>query len=86
MKYALDTNIVSLLMRRNENVTQAFDNDFLAAHPEITVEKKSDSPEEDKSVGDARLLIPTLKDFFNFLNCLFYLIQINNLLLRSFRL
>lgn len=37
---------------------------FLAAHPEIEVEKKTDSPDEDKSVGDARLLIPTLKDFF----------------------
>jgi len=42
-----------------------YNKDFLAAHPEITVEKKSDSPDEDKSVGDARLLIPTLKDFFD---------------------
>ena len=32
--------------------------------PEITVDKKSDSPDEDKSVHGARLLIPTLKDFF----------------------
>jgi hypothetical protein len=38
---------------------------FLAAHPEIIVNKKSDSPDEDKSVHDARLLIPTLQDFFN---------------------
>lgn len=37
---------------------------FLSAHPEIIVEKKSDSPDEDKSVHDARLLIPTLTDFF----------------------
>lgn len=37
---------------------------FLAAHPEITVGKKSDSPDVDKSVHDARLLIPTLGDFF----------------------
>lgn len=28
------------------------------------MEKKSDSPDEDKSVHDARLLIPTLIDFF----------------------
>ena len=42
-----------------------YNKDFLAAHPEIVVEKKSDSPDEDKSVGDARLLVPTLKDFFN---------------------
>ena len=37
---------------------------FLTLHPEIIVEKKSDSPDDDKSVHDARLLIPTLKDFF----------------------
>jgi hypothetical protein len=41
-----------------------YDSDFLAGHPQITVEKKSKSPDEDKSVGDARLLIPTLQDFF----------------------
>jgi hypothetical protein len=41
-----------------------YNKEFLAAHPEIEVEKKSDSPDEDKSVGDARLLVPTLKDFF----------------------
>jgi len=41
-----------------------YNKDFLAAHPEIAVEKKSDSPDEDKSVHDARLLIPTLIDFF----------------------
>jgi len=42
-----------------------YNKDFLDAHPQITVEKKTDSPEEDKSIGDARLLIPTLQDFFN---------------------
>ena len=26
--------------------------------------KKSDSPDEDKSIADAKALIPTLKDFF----------------------
>ena len=41
-----------------------YNKDFLAAHPEIIVEKKSDSPDEDKSVHDARLLLPTLIDFF----------------------
>lgn len=41
-----------------------YNKDFLAAHPEITLEKKSDSPDEDKSVHDARLLLPTLMDFF----------------------
>ena len=41
-----------------------YNKDFLNCHPEINVEKKSDSPDEDKSVHDAKLLIPTLKDFF----------------------
>ncbi len=41
-----------------------YNKDFLDAHPKIVVEKKSNSPDEDKSVNDARLLIPTLKDFF----------------------
>jgi hypothetical protein len=42
-----------------------FNKEFFAAHPEIVVDKKSDSPDEDKSVHDARLLVPTLQDFFN---------------------
>ena len=42
-----------------------YNKDWLATHPEIIVEKKSDSPDEDKSVGDARLLVPTLKEFFD---------------------
>ena len=41
-----------------------YNKDFMASHPEIIVEKKSDSPDEDKCVHDAKLLIPTLKDFF----------------------
>ena len=36
----------------------------MASYPDITVEKKSDSPDEDKSVHDSRILIPTMKDFF----------------------
>ena len=41
-----------------------YNKDFMASHPEITAGKKSGSPDEDKSVHDARLLIPTLQDFF----------------------
>jgi hypothetical protein len=41
-----------------------YNKDFFDKHPEIIIEKKSDSPDEDKSVGDARLLVPTLVDFF----------------------
>jgi hypothetical protein len=41
-----------------------YDGRFLASHPEIVVEKKSGSPDEDKSLADSKALIPTLKDFF----------------------
>ena len=43
---------------------QFYNDQFFKDHPEITIDKKSDSPDEDKSVHDARLLIPTLTDFF----------------------
>jgi hypothetical protein len=36
----------------------------MTSHPDIVVDKKSKSPDEDKSVHDAKLLIPTLTDFF----------------------
>ena len=41
-----------------------YNKDFLEAHPDIIVGKKSDSPDEDKSLADSKALIPTLKDFF----------------------
>ena len=41
-----------------------YNKDFMDSHPDIVVNKKSDSPDEDKSAHDSRLLIPTLKDFF----------------------
>lgn len=41
-----------------------YNQDFLKAHPDIVVEKKSDSPDEDKSLADSKALIPVLKDFF----------------------
>ena len=41
-----------------------YDKNFFEAHPDIKIEKKSNSPDEDKSVHDARLLIPALIDFF----------------------
>ena len=39
--------------------------DFLEAHPDIVIDKKSDSPDEDKSLHDSKTLIPVLKDFFD---------------------
>ena len=41
-----------------------YNKDFMSAHPDIVVDIKSDSPDVDKCVHDARLLIPTLNDFF----------------------
>jgi len=42
-----------------------YNKEYMKSHPEIVVEKKSDSPDEDKCVHDSKLLIPTLKDFFS---------------------
>ena len=41
-----------------------YNKDFLDKHPEIVPNRKTVSPDQDKSVHDARLLIPTLQDFF----------------------
>ena len=41
-----------------------YNQDFLKEHPEIVVEKKADSPDEDKSLADSKALIPVLTDFF----------------------
>ena len=41
-----------------------YNQEFLKSHPDIIVEKKSDSPDEDKSLADSKALIPVLKDFF----------------------
>lgn len=40
-----------------------YNKDFLQAHPDIIVEKKSDSPDEDKSLADSKALLPVLIDF-----------------------
>lgn len=41
-----------------------YNKEFLDSHPEIIIEKKSDSPDEDKSLSDSKALIPVLIDFF----------------------
>lgn len=41
-----------------------YNKDWLEKHTEIILEKKSDSPDEDKAACDTKLLIPTLQDFF----------------------
>ncbi len=40
-----------------------FDQEFKNRHPEIPIEKKSNSPDQDKSLGDARTLAPVLRQF-----------------------
>lgn len=40
-----------------------YNRDYLDSHPDIVVEKKSKSLDEDKSLADSKALIPTLKDF-----------------------
>lgn len=37
---------------------------FFETHLELVSNRKSDSPDEDKSIHDAKLLLPTLRDFF----------------------
>ena len=58
-KFGLVTNGLGIIRH-----ISFYDKDFLGAHPEIVLEKKSDSPDEDKSAFDTKLVIPTLQDFF----------------------
>ena len=60
----MSSNLASLPTVLESSHIAFYNKNFIASHPDITVEKKSDSPDEDKSVHDSRLLIPTLKDFF----------------------
>lgn len=41
-----------------------YNQDFLKQHPEIVLQKKTKSPDEDKCLSDSKALIPSLKDFF----------------------
>ena len=40
------------------------DDEFKSHHPDLVVDKKSDSPDEDKSISDSSALKPVLEDFF----------------------
>ena len=60
-KFAILTNGLSIV----RHISFIDDADFKAAHPDLVVEKKTDSPDEDKSVGDASSLVPVLQDFFS---------------------
>ena len=59
-KFAILTNGLGIV----RHIT-FLDDDFKNAHPEMAVEKRSDSPDEDKSIGDSTSLRPVLSDFFS---------------------
>lgn len=59
-KFAILTNGLGIIRH-----IAFLDDDFKAAHPEMIIEKKSDSPDVDKSIGDATSLKPVLSDFFS---------------------
>ncbi len=59
-KFGMTTNGLGII----RDIT-LYNKSFINAHPEITIDKKSDSPDEDKSLHDVKALIPTLTDFFN---------------------
>lgn len=58
-KFAILTNGLGII----RHIT-FLDDAFKQAHPEMPVDKKSDSPDEDKSIGDSSSLKPVLSDFF----------------------
>lgn len=60
-KFAILTNGLGIV----RHISFIDDDDFKAAHPDLVVEKKTGSPDEDKSVGDASALVPVLQDFFS---------------------
>ena len=41
-----------------------YNKDFIDNHPDIELDKKSDSPDEDKSLHDTKASVPVLTDFF----------------------
>lgn len=59
-KFAILTNGLGIV----RHIT-FLDNDFKQSHPELPVEKKSDLPEEDKSIGDSSCLKSVLADYFS---------------------
>ena len=59
-KFGIVTNGLGII----RHISFYFKN-FMVSHPDIVVEKKSDSPDEDKCVHDSKLLIPTRRDFFS---------------------
>ncbi len=59
-KFAILTNGLGIV----HHISFIDDDDFKSSHPDLVIEKKTDSPNDDKSVGDASALVPVLQDFF----------------------
>lgn len=59
-KFGIITNGLGIA----RNIT-FLDDTFKSKHPEIKIDKKSDSPDEDKSISDSKALRPVLTDYFN---------------------
>ena len=59
-KFAILTNGLGIV----RHISFINDDDFKTSHPDLIVEKKTASPDKDKSVGDASALVPVLSDFF----------------------
>lgn len=60
-KFAILTNGLGIV----RHISFIDDDDFKSSHPELIIEKKMDSPDEDKSIADASALLPVLQDFFS---------------------
>jgi hypothetical protein len=58
-KFAIMTNGLGI----PRNIT-FLDDDFKSKHPEMPFKKKTDSPEEDKSIADIKALKPVLDDYY----------------------
>lgn len=61
-KFAILTNGLGIV----RHISFLDDDSFKSSHPELDIQKKSDSPDEDKSVGDSSALVPVLSDYFSF--------------------
>ena len=59
-KFAILTNGLGIV----RHISFIDDSDFKSSHPELSVQKKSDSPDEDKSLADSKALLPVLIGFF----------------------
>lgn len=60
-KFAILTNGLGIV----RHISFLNDDDFKTSHPDLIIDKKSDSPDEDKSVSNSSALLPVLTDFFS---------------------